>query len=123
MIAAINRVVTRNGIGRMATESMASISSAIRIDPSCAVKRQPACIANASEAMIGASSRVLASELMMPVAGPKPRRSRKLYDSMATRAPAVTPNTSATPAVPPPTTSEPLPHAISDKCRRNSLEY
>ncbi|SKY87424.1 Uncharacterised protein [Mycobacteroides abscessus subsp. abscessus] len=42
---------------------------------------------------------------------------------MATSAPAVTPSTSTTPAVPPPTTIEPLPQVISDSSRRNSRRY
>ncbi|SKY87459.1 Uncharacterised protein [Mycobacteroides abscessus subsp. abscessus] len=75
---ASRRVVTRYGIGRMARESIASTSSAMRIDPSCVVKRHPACTAKASAAMIGASSRVVTSEEMTPVAGPSPMSSRKL---------------------------------------------
>lgn len=62
----------------MAMESMASISSEMRMAPSWAVKRQPAWVANAIAAMIGASSRVFTSDEMMPVAGPRPSRSRKL---------------------------------------------
>src|SRR5690349_11229927 len=42
---------------------------------------------------------------------------------MPTSAPTVIPRTTATPAVPPPTTREPLPHAISDSRRTNSLRY
>ena len=57
---------------------MASISSAIRIAPSCAVNLQPACIENAMAAISGANSRVLTNEETKPVAGPKPSRSRKL---------------------------------------------
>ncbi len=77
-MAAISRVVTRYGIGRMAIALSASISSAIRMAPSCAVNRQPAWVANASDSAMGANSRVLTSEEMMPVAGPSPSRSRKL---------------------------------------------
>ncbi len=102
-------------------ESSASISSAMRIDPSCAVNRQPAWVAKASDAAMGASSRVFTNDEMMPVAGPKPSRSRKLYPSMPTSAPIVIPSTTATPMVPPPTTSEPLPQAMSDSSRTNSL--
>lgn len=72
---------------------------------------------------MGASSRVLTSDEMMPVAGPKPSRFRKLYPSTATSAPAVNPRTTATPAVPPPTTIEPLPQAMLDSNRRNSVRY
>ncbi|SKT84576.1 Uncharacterised protein [Mycobacteroides abscessus subsp. abscessus] len=50
----------------------------MRIDPSCVVKRHPACTAKASAAMIGASSRVVTSDEMTPVAGPSPMSSRKL---------------------------------------------
>ena len=46
----------------------------MRIEPSCAVNRQPACVANASEAAIGASSRVFTSEEMMPGRGPEPEQ-------------------------------------------------
>ena len=62
----------------MAIDSIASISSAMRIDPSWAVKRQPACMAKASDAIRGASSRVLTNDETKPVAGPKPSRFRKL---------------------------------------------
>src|SRR6185312_2291478 len=123
MTEAMSLVVTRNGIGRIARDSRASISSAMRIAPSCAVNRQPACIAKAREAMMGASSRVLTSDEMMPVAGPNPSRLRKLYPSTATNAPAVKPSTTATPAVPPPTTIEPLPHAMFDSNLKNSVRY
>ncbi len=118
---AINLVVTRYGIGLMPRDSRASISSAIRIDPSCAVNRHPAWVANASDAAMGARSRVLTSEEMIPVAGPRPSMSRKLYPSIPTRAPTVMPSTIATPAVPPPTTKEPLPQAMSESSRTNSL--
>ena len=73
-IDASNRVVTRYGIGRIARASIASISSEIRIAPSCAVNRHPACAAKASEAMIGANSRVTAVDATIPVAGSRPSR-------------------------------------------------
>ena len=38
-------------------------------------------------------------------------------------APTVAPSTTATPAVPPPTTSEPLPQVMFDSSRRNSPRY
>ncbi|SKW25069.1 Uncharacterised protein [Mycobacteroides abscessus subsp. massiliense] len=62
-------------MGRIAKAPNASISSAMRIEPSWAVNRQPACTANASEAINGASSRVFTSDEMKPVAGPSPSRS------------------------------------------------
>ena len=55
------------------------------------MNRQPAWVANASDAAIGANSRVFTSDEMIPVAGPRPSRSRKLYPSMPTRAPTVMP--------------------------------
>ena len=78
VIEAIRRVVTMYGIGRIAMTSRASISSEIRMAPSWAVNRQPLWVANASAAAIGASSRVLTSEEMMPTAGPRPSSWRKL---------------------------------------------
>jgi hypothetical protein len=77
-VAAISRVVTRYGMGRMAIALRASISSAMRMAPSCAVNRQPAWVAKASDSAMGASSRVFTREEMIPVAGPRPSRSRKL---------------------------------------------
>ncbi|SLC64693.1 Uncharacterised protein [Mycobacteroides abscessus subsp. massiliense] len=65
-------MVTRYGMGRIASASSASISSLMRWAPSCAVKRQPACIAKARAAITGASSRVETSEEINPVAGPRP---------------------------------------------------
>nr|CRL70145.1 hypothetical protein CPGR_00402 [Mycolicibacter nonchromogenicus] len=75
-VDATRRVVTRYGIGRMASDSIASISSEIRIEPSWAVNRHPACAANASAAMIGASSRVDTVEDSRPAAGSIPNRCR-----------------------------------------------
>jgi len=74
IIDASRRVVTRYGIGLMASDSMASISSEMRMAPSWAVNRQPACAAKASAAMIGASSRVAAVAETSPVAWPRPSR-------------------------------------------------
>ena len=42
---------------------------------------------------------------------------------MPTSAPTVIPSTTATPAVPPPTTMEPLPQVMFDSSRRNSPRY
>lgn len=46
--------------------------------PSWAVKRQPAWVANAIAAMIGASSRVFTSDEMMPVAGPEAQQVKEV---------------------------------------------
>ena len=46
--------------------------------PSWAVNRQPLWVANASAAAIGASSRVLTSEEMMPTAGPRPSSCKEI---------------------------------------------
>ena len=56
---AIIRVVTRNGTLGTAITSSASISSEIRIAPSCAVKPRPTVADSASPATSGAISRVL----------------------------------------------------------------
>ena len=85
-VDAISRVVTRNGIGRIAIDSSASISSAMRIAPNCAVNRHPACMAKASAAMIGASSRVFTSDEMKPVAGPRPEQIQEVVALDARRA-------------------------------------
>ncbi len=53
------RVVTRNGSDGIAITSSASISSLIRIAPSCAVKPQPTVAASAMPAISGPISRVL----------------------------------------------------------------
>ena len=53
------RVVTRNGSDGIAITSSASISSEIRIAPSCAVNPQPTVAASAMAATSGAISRVL----------------------------------------------------------------
>lgn len=42
---------------------------------------------------------------------------------MPTSAPTVIPSTTATPAVPPPTTIDPLPQVMFDSSRRNSPLY
>ncbi len=70
---------------------------------------------------MGASSRVVAVEDTIPVAGSSPSRCSALYPSMATIAPADAPRTMITPAVPPPTTREPLPQVTSERMRRNSF--
>ena len=75
VIAATTRVLTMYGIGRTAIDSSASISSAIRIEPISAVRRQPAWAAKPIAAIIGANSRVLAYDEMNPVRDPIPTRS------------------------------------------------
>ena len=59
MTPAITRVVIRNGTLGTAITSSASISSEIRIAPSCAVKPAPSVAVSAAAATSGAMSRVL----------------------------------------------------------------
>ena len=49
--------------------------------------------------------------------------SANAYQTAPTTAPTVMPSTTATPAVPPPTTREPLPQAMSESSRTNSDRY
>ncbi len=121
MTAAATRVVTRYATELMPRVSRASISSLMRIAPNCAVNRQPAWVANANPIITGASSRVPTNEEISPVAGPSPSRFKALNPSTLISAPAVAPNTIATPMVPPPTTIEPLPQLISTSTRVNSF--
>ncbi|SLH39066.1 Uncharacterised protein [Mycobacteroides abscessus subsp. abscessus] len=114
-------MLTRYGSGRIAIDSSASISSEIRIEPSCAVNRQPAWMAKASVARIGASSRVVANPEMAPVSGPIVSRLSALNDSMPTVMPPKAHRMTTTPMVPPPTTSEPLPQPTSAVSRNTSL--
>ena len=66
MKPAMIRVVTRNGRLGTAMTSRASISSLMRIAPSCAVKPQPTVADSARPATIGAISRVLKNAVMKP---------------------------------------------------------
>ncbi len=72
MKPAISRDVTRYGTLRTAMTSSASISSAIRIEPSCAVKPQPTVAESARPATSGAISRVLKYAEMKPVSAGVP---------------------------------------------------
>ena len=72
MNPAMIRVVTRNGRLGTAMTSRASISSLIRIAPSCAVNPQPTVADSARPATSGAISRVLKNAEMKPLIGPRP---------------------------------------------------
>ena len=67
MKAAHTRVVTRYTKLSTPMTSRASISSEMRMAPSCAVNPAPTCAARAIPAISGVISRVLATEEMMPV--------------------------------------------------------
>ncbi|SLH45891.1 Uncharacterised protein [Mycobacteroides abscessus subsp. abscessus] len=116
-------MLTRYGSGRMATDSSASISSEMRIAPSCAVKRQPACAAKANEASSGPSSRVVAKAEIAPVIGLSPSRFSEVWPWMPTVMPPKALRMTTTPMVPPPTTRLPLPQVTSVSRRQTSLGY
>ena len=118
---AIRRVVTRYGIGpeAEAVQGVDLLGDPHR--PELCGEAATRLYGESHDAAIGANSRVLASDETNPVAGPSPSRFRKLYPSMPMSAPTVMPRTITTPAVPPPTTSEPLPQAMSDSNLTNSF--
>ncbi|CPU53657.1 Uncharacterised protein [Mycobacteroides abscessus] len=104
-------VPTTNGIDRNPIASVASISSAIRIEPISAVMRHPACDAKATPATSGAISRTLPHPLMIEDSAPNPMRSNVANASIATIAPTVTPRIASTLIEPPSTMSDPRPQA------------
>ncbi len=104
--AAMRRVLARNGTDLTAIASSASISSEIRIAPSCAVKPVPTLAANAIDATTGASSRVLAIAESIPDSDVMPMSSRPRWVSTPTIMAATADIASTMPIVPPPASSD-----------------
>ena len=63
--------------------------------------------------MIGATTRMLPNELMIPVSAPKPSRSNAMNAMIATTAPTAMPRKNIRLTTPPSTMIEPLPQAMS----------
>ena len=101
--------------------SRASISSLMRMAPSCAVKPAPTCAASATPATRGVISRVLASEVITPVKASAPICCRPLKPSRPTSVPVKNAMDTTTKNMPPPTTSAPEPREMSDIRTRISL--
>ena len=72
IIPATIRVLTRYSIGRIAMASSASISSLMRIAPSCAVTPAPKVAAKPMPATMGAEMRTLMNAARKPVSASMP---------------------------------------------------
>ena len=103
--------------------SSASISSLMRIAPSCAVNPAPTCAASATPATSGVISRVFANEVMTPVNASAPICCSPLKPSRPTSVPVKNEIETTTKNMPPPTTSAPDPREMSDIRTRISLGY
>ena len=101
--------------------SSASISSEIRMAPSCAVKPQPTVAESASAATSGAISRVLTYADRKPVRTELPSCSSAAKPCRPTTTPVKPDIITMTPMVPPMTASAPLPKVTSASSRSTSL--
>lgn len=102
----MSRVLARKGTDFTAMASRASISSEIRMAPSCAVKPVPTFAARAMDATTGASSRVLARAESMPDSEVIPISSRPRWVSTPTIIAATADIANTMPMVPPPASRE-----------------
>ena len=120
MKPATMRVETRYGTDGMPMTSRASISSEMRMAPSCAVKPQPTVADSASEVTMGAISRVLTYAERKPVSTEAPICSRAALPCRPTTTPVKPVIMKMTPTVPPSTASTPTPKVTSAMMRSTS---